>query len=54
MQTVGQLVQMTENQLLSLRSFGKTSLDEVNEKLTQWGLSLGMTSAEVGMAPAPL
>ncbi|MCA9244865.1 MAG: DNA-directed RNA polymerase subunit alpha [Phycisphaerales bacterium] len=54
LQTVGQLVQMTENQLLALRSFGKTSLDEVTEKLNQWGLSLGMSSAEVGMAPAPL
>lgn len=41
--TVGDLVRMDENQLLQLRSFGKTSLLEVKRKLTDMGLSLGMT-----------
>ena len=40
--TVGQLVRMTEGDLLRLRSFGKTSLREVRRKLGDWELSLGM------------
>ncbi len=42
-QTVGQLVKMTEADLLKIRSFGKTSLREVQRKLAELGLSLGMT-----------
>jgi len=42
-ETVGQLVRMTEAQLLKLRSFGKTSLREIIRKLADLGLSLGMT-----------
>ncbi|MDD5134541.1 MAG: DNA-directed RNA polymerase subunit alpha, partial [Phycisphaerae bacterium] len=41
-ETVGQLVGMTEAELLKLRSFGKTSLREITRKLTDIGLSLGM------------
>ena len=41
--TVGQLVKMTENDLLKIRSFGKTSLREIKRKLADIGLSLGMT-----------
>jgi DNA-directed RNA polymerase subunit alpha len=44
METVGQLVKMTEADLLKIRSFGKTSLREVKRKLADLGLSLGMTS----------
>lgn len=40
--TVGQLVRMTETELLKIRSFGKTSLREVKRKLEDMGLSLGM------------
>ena len=40
--TVGQLVRLTEDELLSIRSFGKTSLREVKRKLADLGLSLGM------------
>jgi len=40
--TVGDLVRMTEADLLKVRSFGKTSLREVKRKLTDIGLSLGM------------
>ncbi|MCX5634159.1 MAG: DNA-directed RNA polymerase subunit alpha [Phycisphaerae bacterium] len=42
-ETVGQLVKMTEAQLLKLRSFGKTSLREIVRKLEDLGLKLGMT-----------
>jgi len=41
-ETVGQLVNMTESDLLKIRSFGKTSLREVKRKLQDAGLSLGM------------
>ncbi len=40
--TVGQLVRLTEEELLEIRSFGKTSLREVKRKLADLGLSLGM------------
>jgi len=41
-QTLRELVQRTEADLLRVRSFGKTSLHEVQRKLTDMGLSLGM------------
>ena len=41
-ETVGQLVKMTESDLLKIRSFGKTSLREVKRKLQDLDLSLGM------------
>ena len=42
--TVGELVKMTESDLLKIRSFGKTSLREVQRKLSDLGgLALGMT-----------
>lgn len=41
-ETVRQLAQMTEADLLKIRSFGKTSLREVKRKLADIGLSLGM------------
>ncbi|HUS73961.1 MAG TPA: DNA-directed RNA polymerase subunit alpha [Sedimentisphaerales bacterium] len=40
---VGQLVKMTDADLLKIRSFGKTSLREIKRKLADIGLSLGMT-----------
>lgn len=43
--SVGQLVQMTDADLLRVRSFGKTSLREVKRKLSDLGLSLGMKIA---------
>ena len=48
--TVGDLVKMTEGDLLKVRSFGKTSLREVKRKLQDLGLSLGMVIG--GNAPA--
>jgi len=44
--TIGDLVRMTESQLLQLRSFGKTSLMEVKRKLAELGLTLGMNVGE--------
>jgi DNA-directed RNA polymerase subunit alpha len=41
-ETVGQLVQMTDADLLKIRSFGKTSLREVKRKIADIGLSLGI------------
>lgn len=40
--TVRELVQRTEDQLLEIRNFGETTLNEVREKLTDLGLHLGM------------
>lgn len=44
--TVGQLVQQTEAELLKLRSFGRTSLREVKRKLADISLDLGMEMPE--------
>lgn len=44
--TVAELVQREESDLLSVRSFGKTSLREVKRKLEEMGLSLGMQLPE--------
>jgi DNA-directed RNA polymerase subunit alpha len=44
--TVGELVAMTEADLLKIRSFGKTSLREIRRKLSDLGLSLGMTDID--------
>ena len=40
--TVRDLVQRTEDQLLEVRNFGETTLNEVRDKLTELGLHLGM------------
>jgi len=42
LETIGDIVKLTEVQLLNLRSFGKTSLREVKRKLADIGLELGM------------
>ena len=45
-ETVGRLAEMTEADLLKVRSFGKTSLREVKRKLADIGLSLGMAAMD--------
>ncbi len=45
-ETVGQLVKMSEGDLLKIRSLGKTSLREIRRKLADMGLSSGMTDVE--------
>jgi len=46
-ETVGELIKMTEAELLKIRSFGKTSLREIRRKLADIGLSLGMTDIKI-------
>ena len=41
--TVGQLAMKSEQEMLKYRNFGKKSLNEIKDKLTGLGLSLGMT-----------
>jgi len=48
--TVRDLVQRNEDQLLEVRNFGETTLNEVRDKLRQLGLHLGMRLPP----PAPL
>jgi DNA-directed RNA polymerase subunit alpha len=43
--TVRELVQRGEDQLMEVRNFGETTLNEVHEKLTELGLHLGMRVA---------
>ena len=40
--TVRDLVERTEDQLMEVRNFGETTLTEVRDKLTELGLHLGM------------
>ncbi|NNM86736.1 MAG: DNA-directed RNA polymerase subunit alpha, partial [Phycisphaerales bacterium] len=49
--TVGDLVKLTESELLKVRSFGKTSLREIKRRLAEKNLSLGMTIPEEEAAP---
>ncbi|HUV05410.1 MAG TPA: DNA-directed RNA polymerase subunit alpha [Armatimonadota bacterium] len=53
--TIGELVQITEQDLMGIRNFGKKSLAEVRDKLAQLGLSLKSTgvAAEPGAEPEP-
>ena len=41
--SVGQLAMKTEAEMLKYRNFGKKSLNEIKDKLSELGLSLGMT-----------
>ena len=50
-QTIGELVRLSEQELLQLRSFGKTSLMEVRQKLAAMGLALGMKTGGDGTGP---
>lgn len=41
--TLGDLVRQTENQILQVKNFGKKSLQEIKDRLTEWNLTLGST-----------
>lgn len=41
--TIGDLTRRTEEDIAKTRNFGKKSLQEIKEKLQEWGLSFGMT-----------
>ncbi len=44
---LGDLTQKTEEEIAKTRNFGKKSLQEIKEKLSEWELSLGMTDYNV-------
>jgi DNA-directed RNA polymerase subunit alpha len=53
-QTIGELVQKTEAEMLKTKNFGRKSLNEIKEILGTMGLSLGMKIDEQGNAvPGP-
>jgi DNA-directed RNA polymerase subunit alpha len=56
-QTIGELVQKSEAEMLKTKNFGRKSLNEIKEILASMGLSLGMKIDEHGNAvpgaPAP-
>ncbi len=45
--TIGDLTRRSEDEIAKTRNFGKKSLLEIKEKLSEWGLSLGMTDYRV-------
>jgi len=45
--TVGDLIQRTEEEIVAVKNFGRKSLDEVREKLTALGLTLKKKEGEV-------
>jgi DNA-directed RNA polymerase subunit alpha len=54
-ETLRELVQRQESELLKIRNFGKTSLKEVKKKLSDIGLSIGMSLDDVfGIKEAPV
>lgn len=46
--TVAELVQKTDSELLRMRGFGRVSLNEVKDRLSEYGLFPGMILAETG------
>ncbi len=48
--TIGELVSKSDNEMLRYRNFGRKSLNEIKESLTQMGLGLGM---DLSFAEAP-
>jgi DNA-directed RNA polymerase subunit alpha len=54
LQTIGELVQKTEAEMLKTKNFGRKSLNEIKEILASMGLGLGMKIDEHGNAvPGP-
>lgn len=49
-ETIGELVQKTEKDLLRIRSFGRTPLREIKRKLADIGLSIGMSEVLIHQA----
>jgi DNA-directed RNA polymerase subunit alpha len=45
--TIGQLAQKSEPEMLKFRNFGKKSLNEIKEVLSELGLTLGMSDQEI-------
>jgi DNA-directed RNA polymerase subunit alpha len=49
-QTIGELIQKSENEMLKTKNFGRKSLNEIKEILATMGLSLGMRIDDQGNA----
>ncbi len=47
--TIGELVLISEQEMLRFRNFGKKSLSEIKAKLEEMGLSLGMDLSKMGI-----
>jgi DNA-directed RNA polymerase subunit alpha len=45
--TIGELTRRTEDDIAKTRNFGKKSLQEIKEKLGEWGLNFGITDYNV-------
>lgn len=58
--TVGELIKLSENELMAYKNFGETSLNEIKAMLVKKGLRLGMrpeeldTAAVAAVAPPPV
>jgi DNA-directed RNA polymerase subunit alpha len=52
-QTIGELVQKSESEMLRTKNFGRKSLNEIKEILTTMGLGLGMKPDAHGRLVAP-
>src|SRR5947208_559545 len=52
-QSIGELVQKTEAEMLRTKNFGRKSLNEIKEILENMGLALGMSLDEDGRLVAP-
>ena len=50
--TIGDLVSKKDDELISYKNFGKKSLDEIKERLTELSLSLGMDVPSLTGQPA--
>jgi len=44
---VGDIIKKTDAELMEIPNFGRKSLEEIKEKLSQYGLKLGMTDEEI-------
>jgi DNA-directed RNA polymerase subunit alpha len=51
--TLGELVTKTESEMLKYRNFGRKSLKEIQDVLSEMGLTFGMDPATLGLAPQP-
>jgi len=51
-QTIGDLISHTEAELMGVKNFGATSLQEVQERLAEYGLSLRMLDDDAAAEPA--
>ena len=51
--TIGDLVTKSEAEMLKYRNFGRKSLNEIKEIITEMGLELGMSEDVLGSSSEP-